>query len=70
MTVYRLICVPDNSDAFVEEFPTRHAAIMRATALIYDYEGGSPTPELAKMLRDGKTISFHDHSTVRIEEVE
>jgi hypothetical protein len=64
---YHLIIVPDNGDSAVETFATFAQAATRAATIIRWYEPAWPAPAIIDRLKAGVTLTYHDHSNLRIE---
>lgn len=66
---YRLFIVPDNGDANVQDFAHFNDAVSLAVRIIRDYEPAWPAGDIITQLKQGATLSYHDHSEIRIEQV-
>jgi len=66
---YRLIITPDNADPAVEEFADIEAAARRGAQIIRWDEPEWSALVIMGLLKQGKTLTYHDYSEIRIEEV-
>jgi hypothetical protein len=67
MSRYLLINIPDNADPTVSEFSTLDAAANRGAVIIGDYDPMWPESDIIRRLKAGATLTYHDHSTIRVD---